>query len=210
MATSIQSSDLKILDRELTGLVAKRDLHRDRIVEIEESLPKLQAEISDRDKALDLLLKIGAVYRKVSVERINSLVTMGLQAVFGRPYKYALTPEEKRGQIELSQAVRIEGMELDPATAMGGGVVDVVSFCLRVVVWSMMKHRSAPLMVLDEPFRCVSNEHVESAASLIKKISTKMGIQFLVVTHNESLASSGDKTYEVSIVNKASQAKLLQ
>jgi chromosome segregation ATPase len=34
---------------------------------------------------------------------------------------------------------------------------------------------------------------------MIKEISTKLGIQFIVVTHNETLASAADKVFNVSI-----------
>jgi len=203
-------SNLKTLEKKLSALVAHRDFHATRVKDAEARLPVVEEQLRHHEQARDLLLKIGTLYRKVSVDRINALVTMGLRSVFNRNYQYHLAAEEKRGQVEMSQSVRIGGLELDPQSSMGGGIVDVVSFCLRVVVWSMMKSRTQPVMVLDEPFRCVSSGHVDAAAALLKKISLKMGIQFVVVTHNPALANAADKTFEVLFKDGESTVRAIQ
>lgn len=192
------ASELRVVERDIASLIASRDAAQATLRDAEAQIPDVEEDLRAHFEAKDLLLKIGALHRKVSVDRINALVTMGLRSVFGRPYEYELVLVDRRGQVEMDQVVRIDGLVLDPQTSMGGGIVDVISFCLRVVLWSMMRHRTDAVMVLDEPFRCVSSEHVDAAAALLKQISVRMGIQFLVVTHDPALAGAADKTFQVS------------
>jgi ABC-type sugar transport system ATPase subunit len=62
-------------------------------------------------------------------------------------------------------------------------------------------------MILDEPLRFVSAKYQEKASAMIKEISEKLGIQFIIVTHNEVLASYADRTFEVTIKKGVSHVR---
>ena len=55
------------------------------------------------------------------------------------------------------------------------------------------------MIVLDEPFRYLSENYQGLASQMIKEISVKLGIQYLIVTHEEELTESADKIFNVSI-----------
>jgi DNA repair exonuclease SbcCD ATPase subunit len=40
---------------------------------------------------------------------------------------------------------------------------------------------------LDEPFRFVSDEYQPAVADLMEEMADKLGIQFIIVTHEENL-----------------------
>jgi DNA repair exonuclease SbcCD ATPase subunit len=82
---------------------------------------------------------------------------------------------------------------------VGGTVVDIVSTALRVAVWSLAPTDN--LMVLDEPYRNVSAGYKSIAADLIRGISERLGIQFLIVSHDPVLIAAADRVFEVSQKN---------
>jgi len=70
---------------------------------------------------------------------------------------------------------------------------------LRVASWSMQRPKSQATLILDEPLRFLSADHQEQASVMIKEISQKLGIQFIIITHEPILASYADKVFETKI-----------
>ena len=97
---------------------------------------------------------------------------------------------------------RVEGVRDDAMDAVLAEIqvaVDVAAFALRVASWSMERPRSRPVLIMDEPLRFLSTDHQEKASVMIKEISQKLGIQFIIVTHETILASYADKVFETKI-----------
>jgi DNA repair exonuclease SbcCD ATPase subunit len=90
-----------------------------------------------------------------------------------------------------------DGEEIDPMTASGGGVVHVASFALRIAMWSLQRPRPRETILLDEPFHFLSRDLQPKASELLKVISKRLGIQFVIVTHDDSLTEAADKVFEV-------------
>lgn len=138
---------------------------------------------------------------------IESIVTMALESVFSEPYSFQVDFEVKRNQTEaLCWFVRNEE-KVDPLTATGGGAVDIAAFALRVTLWSLENTR--PVLVFDEPFRFVSRDLQRKAGEMMKLLSEKLGIQFIVVTHNKDLVEVADKVFEVSMKEGVSRIEEL-
>ncbi len=106
---------------------------------------------------------------------------------------------QRRNKTECDLYFERDGNKMDPLSASGGGAVDVASFALRVASWSMQRPRSRNTMILDEPLRFLSADHQEQASVMIKEISQKLGIQFIIITHESILASYADKIFETKI-----------
>jgi len=119
--------------------------------------------------------------------RIATVVSRCLSAVFDEPYEFRIKFVQKRGKTEAELVFVRNGMEIDPLTASGGGVVDVASFALRLA--SLMLTRPAPrkLIVADEPFRFLSAEYRGRIREMLLELSEQMGIQFVIVTHVREL-----------------------
>jgi DNA repair exonuclease SbcCD ATPase subunit len=83
--------------------------------------------------------------------------------------------------------------------ASGGGAVDVASFALRIASWSMKQPRFKNTIILDEPLKNLDKERQEKGSAMLKEVSKRLGIQFIIVTHEETLSSFSDKTFEVRI-----------
>lgn len=186
------------IEKKVARLSVIKEADEKRLKTVNTDLSTASRDFQEYTEATDLLIKIGTSHRNLALSKIESLLTTSLQAVFDHPYTCSLTAEEKRGQIELSLSVKDNGLELDPATQMGGGVVDILSLSLRVVLWSMAKKRTDHLIILDEPVRMVSESYVANVAQMIKKLSDSLGIQFVIVTHREALTYASDRTFRVT------------
>lgn len=129
---------------------------------------------------------------------ISDVVSMALSAVFDDPYEFSLKFVERRGKTEADIVFLREDEEVDPLQSAGGGAVDVASFALRIALWSIGKPRSRNTIILDEPFRFLSADLQPKAGEMMKLLSERMGIQFIIVTHNKSLIESADRVFTVS------------
>jgi DNA repair exonuclease SbcCD ATPase subunit len=92
-----------------------------------------------------------------------------------------------------------DGEKVNPIDATGGGAVDIAAFALRVASWSMMNPRTRPVMILDEPLKNLDKERQQKGSAMIKEVSERLGIQFIIITHEEALTEYADKTFNVTI-----------
>jgi DNA repair exonuclease SbcCD ATPase subunit len=132
---------------------------------------------------------------------ISNLVTMALSSIFPNPYEFQLEFIIRRNKTEADLWLVKDNEKLDPLNATGGGVVDVTSFALRVALWSLKRPRSRNILILDEPFKNLSNDLQPKASQLLKELSDKLGLQILMVTHSQDLIEAADKVFENKIDN---------
>lgn len=136
-------------------------------------------------------------------DRVESLVTRGLRAVFGRAdLEFFFEPRVHGGIVGIVPALRSKfgdrTIEVGIVEGHGGGIADVISFLLRVVVLSLARPKLTPFLVLDEPFRHVSLEYLRGCAQLLKELNRSAGIQFFLVTHKPDLLDAADVVYRSS------------
>lgn len=147
---------------------------------------------------------------------VETLVTMAIQTVFPEEqYKFVMEFDLKANRSEINLLVQQgEKTPYSPEDEQGGGLLDIISFALRVVMWSLEKPRSRPIFVMDEPFR-YCGKLTSLAGNMVKEISSKLGIQMLIVTHEDSLAEIADQCWFVkrekggqSLVENRSEQKI--
>jgi DNA repair exonuclease SbcCD ATPase subunit len=179
------------------------------------SLKTLQKEIEEKrislhkhEEAREIIRKVGMETQQQLQYNITDIVSLALDSVFDNPYKFSCDFVQRRQKTECDLYFEREGNRIDPLTASGVGAVDVASFALRIASWSMANPRTRNTIILDEPFRFLSEDHQEQAGLMLKEISKKLGIQFLVVTHNPILAEVADRTFNISIKKGISFVKV--
>lgn len=117
---------------------------------------------------------------------VESLVGRCLDDVFGPGfYAFRLLFESKASRSTVSMRLERGGIQMDPLDAAGGGVVDVVSFAMRLA--SILLSGRRRLMLLDEPFKFLSSEYRSRVGDLLAALSEDFGFQFILVTHFEEL-----------------------
>jgi DNA repair exonuclease SbcCD ATPase subunit len=198
----------------ITDLRYSLEQRKGKRIELENSIQTLRTNIREGNAYLEnleqvreIINHVGALTQESLQFHISDIASLALEGIFPDPYKLVLDFVKRRNKNECDIVFERDGEKLKPLDASGGGTVDVASFALRIASWSMAVHKTSPVIVLDEPMRFLSEEYQESASEMIKEISRKLGIQFIVVTHNETLASYADKTFKITIKKGISQIK---
>jgi hypothetical protein len=192
----------------------KLEQQKGQFQQIQLSLSTLQSELESAKTSLHRHEEAREIIRKVGLEtqsqlswHITDIVSMALDSVFDSPYTFGIDFVQRRQRTECDLYFERDGNRIDPLTASGVGAVDVASFALRIASWSMARPRTRNVIILDEPFRFLSENYQEQASLMLKEISQRLGIQFLIISHNETLASGADKTFNVSIKRGISLVK---
>jgi DNA repair exonuclease SbcCD ATPase subunit len=177
--------------------------------QIEKEISSIQDALSEERRNLkniegaQIIMQLVAKQTQQELEiHISEIVTLALDTIFDDPYEFKLEFVEKRGKTEADLWLMKDGEKIDPLSSTGGGVVDVCSFALRIALWNLKKPKSRNTMILDEPFKWLSKDLLPRAAELLKTLSEKLNIQFIIVTHLDELKETADTIFKVSISSK--------
>lgn len=162
-----------------------------------------QANAELAQKATEVIQAAIEARRQELREKVESLVTRGLRAVFGRSdLEFFFETRIHGGTVGIVPALRSRfgdrEIEAGIVDGHGGGIADVISFLLRVIVLILTRPKLTPFLVLDEPFRHVSLEYLRGAATLLRELNRSGGIQFFMVTHKPDLLDAADVVYRSS------------
>ena len=105
--------------------------------------------------------------------------------------------EIKRSQTEAQCWFVRNGERIRPMDAAGGGAVDIASFALRVTLWSLGK--TAPVIVLDEPVKFVSRDLQSRAGLMMRELSERLGLQFIIVSHDPDIIEGAHRTFRAQM-----------
>jgi DNA repair exonuclease SbcCD ATPase subunit len=186
----------------------QRDQLKKELTEAEENLELLKQEQEDITRSLEIIQSVAKLTQQQLEIHIGELVSLALEAVFPHPYKLVLKFESRRNRSEADLLFQdANGNLLSPMEAVGGGVVDVAALALRIALWSLKRPRPRAVMIMDEPLRFLSSDLQDRASRMLKEISSKLGIQFLIVTHEQNLLEAADKVFEVELEDGESKVE---
>lgn len=148
-----------------------------------------------------LLQKMSAHRREQTRKQLEQLGTMALQLSLGPEYELILevSEEKKKPVIEPYVLHLPTALKSSPTTENGGGIVDILAIAMRAM---MLQMQSDPAIdgpiILDEPFKMVSEEYVPMIVTFLEKIAKDFGRQILLITHNNHLAETCSTVIEMS------------
>ncbi len=173
----------RVADRALTNLqVATATLGTAR-----KEMVVCEEHVDDCDEAQQIIQAVAATIQEEAHDRIAGVVTRCLGLVFGEDsYEFKIHFERTRGRTEARLVFAREGVEVGPLDASGGGVVDVAAFALRLACLMLARPAVRRVVVLDEPFRFVSEGYQSSVREMLEMLAKDMDVQFIMVTHNEA------------------------
>jgi len=187
-----RTGELRQIEKQIARLETDTVAMKETMVNIEQALVVAQAVAKLTQEQLRI--------------QVNDVVTMALNTVFPERYEFHLDFEIKRGKTEAVISLTQNKDRLDdPMGETGGGVVDVLSFALRISCFLFKRNSLRPTIILDEPFRFVSKDLQDRVGQILKRMAKKMKIQFIIVTHEEALWDSADKEFTVRKVGKTSK-----
>jgi DNA repair exonuclease SbcCD ATPase subunit len=120
---------------------------------------------------------------------ISDLVTRCLRSIFGDDaYEFLISFEQRRGKVEAEMQFVRNGQYYDPMTQVGGGVLDVASFGLRLSALLLKQsNQCRRVLLMDEPFRFLSVQYRPKIRQLMESLAKELDFQFIQVTHIREL-----------------------
>lgn len=183
---------------------------KDRKEKLSKRVDILIIRSADLAEARELVSQVGIAAQGEINGVIEELVTQAIQAVFGMNYSFEIVDLIQRNKPETNFFIIENGKRRDLRDSSGGGVLDLVALCLRVVIWAIKSPRSAPVIILDEPLKFLDCERLDNAGAMINKLSEMLEIQFIIVTHEEDLFNCANFHYHVTKVGDVSDVVCLQ
>jgi len=193
---------------------------------VSEKIKKYQGKKDHLKKEMDrrLIEKNGLEKRSIAIEKaqafiqqvaketqdkikchLEDIVQLAIDTCFPGEYDFFIRFEIKRGRTEAALIFEQNKIEVDPMESSGGGVVDVSSFALRIATWSLSKTDN--VIILDEPFKHLSNDLQSRAGEILKRLSEKLKLQILMSTHIEDIIDVADRVFEVRRVKEGKWKK---
>lgn len=138
-------------------------------------------------------------WRRQFEEKLSALVSHGLTAVFGEETRVTIETETKRGTAHMTLKLTQGGVELgNIIDSTGGSIVSVLSVLLRVMLTVSVRPPLRRLIVLDEPLHgAVDPSHIPTFGTLLRELSDRLDLQFIVVAHEVDLEEYADVVHEV-------------
>ena len=168
----------------------------------QDELQQVQGDVEVWKQVQVLLGKVSEFAREQLKKQIEATVTAGLQAI--------LQDDEIRFAIEMAtiggkpsadwKIITTRGEQpitASPEDAHGGGIVDIVSLCLRAALLELSRPKPGGPFLLDEPGKMISTEYLPNVAEFLKQYLNKTGRQGIMITHHEPLAEVADVSYRV-------------
>jgi len=176
---------------------ARKEIAADTLAQLVGRATITQERASDLEKAREiaqcvLLLTQGRV--KTAIEEI---VTLALSTVYPE-LSFELEYEIKRNQSEATPWIVENDERHSPRDEVGGGVLDIVSLGLRLALWALMEPKPANIFILDEPAKFLSRDKQPLFGEMLSQLSKTLGVQILIVSHNNAIIDSADKVYKIS------------
>jgi chromosome segregation ATPase len=183
-------------------LALKKEItsHRDR-------KDKLKRKVRFANDCVQVFQLLAELKKKQVKKKIEGLVTKGLRTIFERnDYRFEIQMEQKRGVMSAKPLLYSRfGKEEFPTDIMeghGGGLVNVVSFILQVIVLLSIRPPLERIMIVDEPFENVSKEYLSNVAEFLRYLSDLTGMQFIMITHKPEFLDVANKKFEVRLNRK--------
>ena len=183
-------------------------------LQIEKSLASTQKERKNKrrefflhEKAREVIKTVGIKTQQQLQFHISDITSLALESVFDNAYELKAEFVQRRNKTECDLMFVRDGNKIDPLEASGYGAVDIASLALRIASWSMNRPKSRATILLDEPMKFLSRDKQDFASQMLKELSEKLGIQFIIVTHEETLTQYADKIFQVKIRKGISSVK---
>ncbi len=179
---------IKDLDRRVAALRGKYDHASKSVTDAREELRRAERAVSDYIEAHDFLKTVAQGLQQQAHKKISQIVSKCLLAIFGeRAYSFQIHFEQKRNRTEARAVLIRNGKEYNPLRSVGGGVVQVTAFALRLAFLVLSRPKLRPVLFLDEAFSAVSKAYRPRIRELLNTLSSELGVQFVLVTHIDEL-----------------------
>jgi hypothetical protein len=194
------SDRLLAVERDLTQQRAVFDAMREQGVGLMTAAKEAGIEADQYEQACALLSKYADARQEEVRERLEGLVTRGLQAVFEEDLTFHIKTKYVGKRVDTEFVLRSthdgQMIETGIMDARGGGVAAVTGFLLQVIL--LILHGAPRVLFLDESFAQVSAEYEPRLAAFMDELATDLSLQVVMVTHSTGFEDVSDVVYRTS------------
>jgi DNA repair exonuclease SbcCD ATPase subunit len=195
----------------LSEVKAEKKLLLEKVEEKSDSVNVLKVLVGDLEDAQEVMNLTGALAQEEFEGFIEGMVTEALQVVFGSGYTFEMETKIVRNQPETYLYVVEDGVKTPIKDDMvGGGLLDLISMVLRVVVWSIQTPRTRPVMILDEPGKNMDRNKIDQFVAMIRRFHELLGLQFIIVTHDNKIIEMADRSFLVTRSDGTADVSIVQ
>jgi hypothetical protein len=170
---------------------------------LEGAKKRFQRQLKEFEDEMECLQEAKSIFQKAATmtqnhlaEHLSGIVTKSLRTIWtDSNIEFKTKFVERRNTTECDMWIEEDGHEFSLLDSRGYGVVDVVSFSLKVAY--ILLHNCDNVIVIDEPFRNCSRDRHERISMLVKELSEELDMQFIISTHMTQLKEYADKSFEV-------------
>lgn len=192
----------------LNQLKGKRDSLVEQLTMLNSSKTELEYDLIDIVEAQKIIQEVANLTQEQIIIHIIDVVNLALDAIpFDEVYKFGMEFTIRANRTICELYFERNGNRIKPIDSSGGGALDIASFGLRLAVWSLLTGKKNNTIILDEPFKFLSKDLRPYSGEMLKAISEKLGIQIILVTHDEEYVNIADKVFRVKMINGVSVVK---
>lgn len=181
-------SKLRIKRDELNMKLGKRNMLFTEIEKKKELLKTWDFDIDIYSKVVALLQNVSEHVRLSIVAKLENIITEALQEIYAdKLLKFIISFDNKQGGVTVKFKVYDDTtkQELNVLYAFGGGIKDIISTVLRVVVLEMDSvSRNSPI-ILDETGKGISAEYQGRFGKFLRVLSDRLNRQIILITHQQ-------------------------
>ena len=195
---------IKEVERSFYRIQGRKIALKKELISYKKRKEQLKGNVKFIGNCIEVFQLLSELKKKQVKKKIEGLVTKGLRTIFEREdYRFEILMEQKRGVMTakplLYSRFGKDEFASEIMDAHGGGLVNVISFILQVIVLLSVKPRLERVMIVDEPFENVSKEYLSNVAEFLKYLNEITGMQFIMITHKPEFLDVADKKFEVRL-----------
>ena len=187
----------RALGRSLAQATGERAAYQEQLGTAQKAFALKEEWTGKAAAAQELLNAVSLYYREQVSAGLSSVVERALQVVYGSGYRFEIRFEERRGVFEADCVVADEVVETSPLDGRGGGVADVVSHALRIVVLLLARPAQERFLLLDEAYKHIGASNVGKVWEFLDGVAKEFGLQVLLLTHQAEFEELVGVVYEV-------------
>lgn len=199
MLTDIYENRVVNIKDYVSRYTHKKDILIERKEQLVAEKEIAEKELKAVEKARDIVNAVAQQTLNHISMHVGQLVTQAIHAVFENPYDFKTDFVNRRNQTECDLYVTRNGIDRHPLQSNGGGLADVISTALRATFLVLSGNRL--ILLLDEPFKFLSEDLQNHCSIMLKTISEELGIQIIMVSHLSEMKDIADSIIYVTQVD---------
>lgn len=192
---------LSNLERTFTGRMAEIEQRKADLVEFKNRQKELVQKEVDLKKVEAAVATLANLVYGESAESLASVLNYGIKTAYPREVTAIVEKSVSAGRPTLKIGLMDGGTEpIDPESAHGGGLAQILGFLSRVIVVLATEKRR--ILILDETFSAVSKDLLPALSALLRAIVEELDFQVIAVTHQAELGDAAHRLYQVTAPGK--------